>query len=172
MAQLTRTARTLSRLTATGAELADAALKAGECAVAAGTVIGQRVALGAQALQDPMSADASEFSRMGTEKLAAFAASSQAVLGELQSIQTEAMKFAIDQAETCMRAAWDVVTAFSPHQALAAQRRWTAESLARANSHVLRMAALSAGISGLALAPVHATVTANARRLSRPAKPR
>lgn len=152
--------------------MADAALKAGECALAAGAVIGQRVALGAQALQDPLSADAHEFSRMGTEKVAAFTASSQAVLGELHAIQAETMNFAIGQAEACMRAAWGLFTSFSPHQALAVQQRWTADTLARANGHALRMATLSAGISGLALAPVHETVTANARRLSRPAKPR
>jgi hypothetical protein len=168
MTQLARAARTLTQLTAAGANLADAAFKMGESAVAAGAVIGHRVALGAQAMHDPANVDPGEFTRMSTEKLTAFTASSQAVLGEWQSMQHEMMKFAIGQAAGCMRAVWDVASAFSPDQALAAQRRWAVESLARANSHTMKLAALSAGISGLALAPVHETVTDNARRLSRP----
>src|SRR5271168_412123 len=98
MAQLARTTRALNKLTAAGADLADTALKAGESAVAAGTVIGHRVAMGAQAMQDPFNADPTEFARMGTEKLTAFTASSRAVLNECQSIQNEMMKFTFGQA--------------------------------------------------------------------------
>jgi len=166
MAQLARTTRALTKLTAAGADLADAAFKIGESAVAAGTVIGHRVALGAQAMHDPFNADSGEFTRMSTEKVAAFTASSQAVLSECQSMQREMVNFTIGQAAGYFRAAWDVVTSLSPDQALAAQRRWAVESLARANSHAMKLAERSAAMSGLALAPVHATVTDNARRLS------
>jgi hypothetical protein len=169
MAQLVRTARALTTLTAAGADLADAALKLGESAVAAGAVIGHRVALGAQALHDPLNADAHEFTRMGTEKLAAFSAASGALFAECQSIQHEMMKFAFGQAASCVRAALDLATAPSPVEAIAAQRRWAVESLARANSHAIKLATLSAGLSGLALAPVHKTVTGNAKRLGTPA---
>jgi hypothetical protein len=165
MAQLKRAERTLSKLTAAGADMADAALKIGESAVAAGAVIGHRVALGARALHDPLNVDPTEFTRMGVEKLAAFAASSQAVFDECQSIQFEWMRFSIDQTEGCFRAAWAVATAWSPEHALTAHRRWAATSIARANSHAERVTALSAGLSGRALAPVHEAVTDNARRL-------
>ena len=126
------------------------------------------MALGAQALHDPLNVDSGEFTRMSTEKLAAFTAASQAVLGEWQSMQHEMMKFALGQFAGCFRAACDVASALSPDQAMAAQRRWAVESLARANSHTMKLTALTAGISGLALAPVHETVTDNARRLGRP----
>jgi hypothetical protein len=158
----------MTHLTAAGADLAETAFKFGESAIAAGTVISHRVALGARALHDPLNADPNEFARMGTEKLTAFTAASQVVLEECQSIQHEMMNYAIDLTADCWRTAWNMATSWSPDQALAAQRRWAADSLTRANSHAMRLTTLSAGISGLALAPVHAAVTDNARRLSRP----
>jgi len=172
MAQIVRTTRALTRLTAAGADLADTALKLGESAVAAGAVIGHRVALGAEALNDPLGADHAEFARMGLEKLAAFTASSHVVAGECQSIQREVVKFVAGQAAASFRAAWEMATAFSPDAVLAAQRRWAAESLARANSHATKLIELSAGLTGLALAPVHKTVTRNAERLSAPRRRR
>jgi len=168
MAQLARAARTMTQLSAAGADFADTVLKMGESTVAAGAVIGHRVALGAQAMHDPLNVDSGEFTLMSTEKVAAFTAASQAVLGEWQTMQHEMMKFALGQFAGCFRAACDVASSLSPDQALAAQRRWAVESLARANSHTMKLTALSAGISGLALAPVHETVTDNARRLGRP----
>jgi hypothetical protein len=172
MAQIVRTARALNRLTAAGADLADTALKLGESAVAAGAVIGHRVALGAEAMNDPLRADHGEFARMGLEKLAAFTAASQALAEECQSIQREVMRFTAGQTASAVRAAWDIATAVSPGAAVAAQRRWAAESLARANSHAARLVELSAGLTGLALAPVHETVTRNAERLSSPRRRR
>jgi hypothetical protein len=166
MAQLKRTTDTWDELTAAGVDLADTAIKIGESAVAAGAVIGHRVALGAQALQDPLNADPSEFARMSVEKLAAFAASTHAVFNECQSIQHEWMKFSVGQTEGCLRAVWEVAMAWSPQQVLAAQGRWAATSLAQANSHAVKVTTLSAGLSGLAVAPMHETVTENARRLA------
>jgi hypothetical protein len=166
MAQIKRTARALTRLTAAGADLADTALKLNESALAAGAVIGHRVALGAQALNDPLRADHGEFARMALEKVAAFTAASQAFVGECQSIQREVVKFTAGQAAASFRAAWQMATAFTPGAALAAQQRWATESMARANSHAVRLLALSAGMTGMALAPVHDTVTRNAARLS------
>jgi hypothetical protein len=166
MAQLKRAADAWNKLTAAGVDLADTAIKIGESAVAAGTVIGHRVALGAQALHDPLNADPAEFARMSVEKLAAFAASSHAVFNECQSIQHEWMKFSVGQTEGCFRAAWEVAMAWSPQQVLAAHRRWAAASLVRANSHAMKVTELSAGLSGLAVAPMHETVTKNARRLA------
>jgi len=168
MAQIVRTARALTRLTSAGADLADTALKLGESALAAGAVISHRVALGAEALNDPLGADHGEFARMGLEKLAAFTASSQALAEECQSIQREMMKFTADQAVRAFRGAWEMATAFTPAAAVAAQRRWATESLVRANSHAAKMVERSAGMTGLALAPVHRTVTGNAKRLSSP----
>ena len=172
MAQIVRTARALNRLAAAGADLTDTALKLGESALAAGAVIGHRVALGAQALNDPLGADHGEFARMGLEKVAAFTASSQALAGECHSIQQEVMKFATGQTASAFRAVLEMATALSPGAVLAAQRRWTTDSLARANAHVAKLVELSAGMTGLALAPVHETVTRNAARLSAPPRRR
>jgi hypothetical protein len=159
-------------LAAAGADLTDTALKLGESAVAAGAVIGHRVALGAQAMNDPLGADHGEFARMGLEKLAAFTASSQALAGECHSIQHEVMKFTASQTASAFRAAMEMATAFSPGAVLAAQRRWAADSLARANAHAAKLVELSAGMTGMALAPVHETVTRNAARLSAPRRRR
>jgi hypothetical protein len=172
MAQIVRTARAFSRLAAAGADLTDTALKLGESAVAAGAVISHRVALGAEAMGDPLRADHGEFARMGLEKLAAFTAASQAVVGECHTIQHEVMKFTAGQTASAFRAALEMATAFSPGAALAAQKRWAADSLARANAHAAKLVELSAGMTGMALAPVHATVTRNAARLSAPRRRR
>jgi hypothetical protein len=166
MAQIVRTTRALTRLAAAGADLTDTALKLGESAVAAGAVISHRMALGAQALNDPLRADHREFARMGLEKLAAFTASSQAMAEECQSIQREMMKFPAGQTANAFRAFWEMATASSPEMALTVQRRWAADSLAKANGHAAKLVELSAGLAGLALAPVHDTVTRNAKRLS------
>jgi hypothetical protein len=167
MGQHARTARTLKKLTAAGADLADTAVKMSESAMAAGAVIGHRVVMGAQALQDPTTIDHAELTLMTTEKIEAFTASSHAVLNELQDINRELVKFTVGQAAGCFKAAWEVATAHSPIHALEAQRRWMVEAWARANAHTMRMTTLSAGVSALALAPVHETVTDNARRLAR-----
>src|SRR5580658_1360405 len=119
MAPLARATRNFNKLSAAGADLADTAFKMGESAVAAGAVIGHRVALGAQALHDPLGTDPEESTRMSTEKLCAFAASSQAVLSECQSIQQEVVKFALTQTTGYFRAAWDMATSGSPDRALA-----------------------------------------------------
>ena len=172
MAQIVRTARALTRLAAASADLTDTALKLGESALAAGAVIGHRVALGAQAMNDPLRADHGEFARMGLEKLAAFTASSQALAEEWHSIQHEVMKFAASQTASAFRAALEMATALSPSAALATQRRWATDSLARANAHAVKLMELSAGMTGMALAPVHETVTRNAARLSAPPRRR
>jgi hypothetical protein len=172
MAQIARTARALTRWAAAGADLTDTAIKLGESAVAAGAVISHRVALGAEAMGDPLGADHGEFARMGLEKLAAFTASSQAVAGECQSIQHEVMKFATGQTASAFRAALEMATALSPGAMLAAQKRWATDSLARANAHAAKLVELSAGLTGMALAPVHETVTRNAARLSAPRRRR
>jgi hypothetical protein len=172
MAQIARTARAFTRLAAAGADLTDTALKLGESAVAAGAVIGHRVALGAEAMGDPLGADHGEFARMGLEKLAAFTASSQALAEECQSIQREVMKFTASQTASAFRAVLEMATAFSPGAMLAAQKRWATDSLARANAHAVKLVELSAGMTGMALAPVHETVTRNAARLSAPRRRR
>jgi hypothetical protein len=167
MAQSTRTARTLKTLTNAGVDIADAAVKLGESAVAAGTVIGHRVAMGAQAMQDPASLDHAEVTRMSAEKIVAFTASSHILLNEMQGINREVAEYAIGQATSSLRAAFDLATAHDPLSVLEIQRRWLIEAWTRSSRHALQLTALSAGASTLALAPVHATVTGNARRLSR-----
>jgi hypothetical protein len=167
MAHATRAARTLKAFTKTGVDIADAAVKLSESAVAAGTVIGHRVAMGAQAMQDPTSLDHEEVARMSAEKITAFTASSHILLNELQGINLEVANYAIGQATSSLRAAFEVATAQDPLSMLEIQRRWLVDAWSRTNSHAVQLAALSAGASSLALTPVHATVTSNARRLSK-----
>jgi hypothetical protein len=167
MAHAARTARTLKTLATAGADIADAAVKFGESAVAAGTVIGHRVAMGAQAMQDPSSIDHDEVARMSAEKISAFTASSHVMLDGWRDINRKLAEYVTGQATSSLRAVFEVASAQDPLSMIEIQRRWLVESWTRANRHALELTSLSAGASTQALTPVHATVTGNARRLSR-----
>ena len=119
-----------------------------ETLTAASTVIGHRIALGAQAAADPMNeAHHAEFSLMTSEKVAAFSDAGAVMMGEMQDLNREVMKFVAQQTAGTAQAVFDLGSA-----------------------HAFKLAALGSGVSAQVLAPVHSAATANAKRLTRNAR--
>jgi hypothetical protein len=141
-------------------------MKLGETYVAAGAVIGHRTVLGAAALTDPLHADHAEFALMSSEKIAAFTSAGQALLDDVETIGRETANFWVSQAVAGLRATLGMAFARSAASALAAQQRWVTETALRTQNYATRVTSLGAGLSGSALAPVHAAATGNARRLA------
>jgi len=161
--------QTLARaVSETSAGFAATARAVSETVTAAGTVIGHRVALGAQAVTDPLNADHhAEFSLMTTEKVAAFSDASNAMLDELHDINREVMSYLAQQTVGTARAVFDLGSATTPAAMFDVHRRFLFESWARGSAHAFKLAALGSGVSAQVLAPVHSTATANAKRLTK-----
>lgn len=160
------TADAWARLAETNMELAGAAAVASELAVAAGVVIGRRVALGAAALQDPLTADAAEFARMGPEKFHAFGEAGSALLAAFWTIGEEWSEFLEAQTRATTRLAFEIGLTPTPIHAASAQARYLVETFDRAGARGASMAACAVGAGSAALRPLHRRATANARRLS------
>ncbi|MDB5363380.1 MAG: hypothetical protein JWO51_4677 [Rhodospirillales bacterium] len=138
-----------------------------ETLTAAGTVIGHRMVLGAQAAADPMNeAHHVEFSLMSSEKVAAFTDAGTVMMDEMQSLNREVMKFATEQAAETTQAVIDLGSAQTPFAMFEVQQRFLMESWTRG----LKLATLGSGLSVQVMAPVHSAATANARRLTKNAR--
>jgi phasin protein len=161
------TADAWTRWAETNMELAGAATVASELAVAAGVVIGHRVALGAAALQEPLTADAAEFARMGPEKLDAFGEAGSALFAAFWAIGEEINEFLETQTRATTQLAFELGLTPTPVHAISAQARYLMETLDRAGARGASMAACAVGAGSAALRPLHRRATANARRLSR-----
>src|SRR5690242_12291361 len=94
-----------ARWVRTGLDLIGAAVTVGEMTVAAGSVIGRRTALAADALREPHRADHAELARMGPEKIAAFGEAGAAVAIEMWQIQRDILAFFAAQAQEATRVA-------------------------------------------------------------------
>ncbi len=155
----------------TSAGLAATARAVTETVTAAGTVIGHRVALGAQAVTDPLNADHhAELSLMTTEKVAAFSDASNVMLDELHDLNREVMTFLAQQAVGAAQAVFALGSATTPAALFDVQQRFLMESWARGSAHAFKLAALSSSASAQVLAPVHSAATANAKRLNKVAR--
>ncbi|HEV2676451.1 MAG TPA: phasin family protein [Aliidongia sp.] len=155
----------------TSAGFAATARAMSETVTAAGTVIGHRVALGAQAAADPFNtAHHAEFSLMTSEKVAAFSDASAVMMDELQDLNREVMKFVAQQTVGTAQAVFALGSASTPSAMFEVQQRFLMESWARGSAHAFKLAALSSGASALVLAPVHSAATANAKRLTKDAR--
>ncbi len=118
-----------------------------ETAVAAHGVIGLRSKTIGAALHDPRTADVAELNRMVPEKLAAFGEAGNAIAADWLDIQADLLAQGGDMA--MLLAGW-------PSSPAALQR------IARRGS---KLAVKMSTAGGRALKPVHATATANHRRL-------
>lgn len=147
------------------AKSSDVAQKLSETAMAAGTVIGHRVALGVEAMRDPMGVDHTEFTRMGTEKIAAFTQSGAEVMGDLQGIQQEILRYSLGQTQAALATVLSVSTAYSPMAAFTAQQKFIFQSVSRFTEHATRLTKMTSALPGTAIDPVHSVATDNARRL-------
>ncbi|WP_380872438.1 hypothetical protein ACFB49_33720 [Sphingomonas sp. DBB INV C78] len=143
-----------SRVMAAGLDMQQTWIRAVETLGASATVLDARTGLIASAARSPMTADLAELSKMVPEKLEAFGRSGHSVLADMGKIQT----------------AWWAQAQRMGGMMMAGRMLTPAEFAAFAagvGDYALDSADASARMSGSALAPVHKTATANARRLGR-----
>ena len=119
-----------------------------ESAVASQSVIESRTRTIDAALRNPLTADVAELGRMVPEKVAALAKSGEAIVADWFDIQAELMAQTTDMMRIMLSG-----------------RLPSAQAVERIASRGTRITVKTAGVFGHALAPLHATVTANARRL-------
>jgi hypothetical protein len=136
-----------------GAALWQSGFALGETAIASHAVIGHRSRTIDAAMRDPARADVAELSRMMPEKMSAFGEAGSAMLGDWFGFQRDLLAQGSDLAA--------LMTGAVPVRA-------RTERIGRRAS---RMALRAATAGGRALAPIHATATANQRRLG-PERPR
>jgi hypothetical protein len=139
------------RLMTVGIDYAQLAFTGGELAVAAATVIAERVGMMAEVARDPIGANYAEFDRMISEKIVAFAASGAALSDAWWRSQRHLGDFLSDLGGAMM----------SP------QPPSGAELFERASAHHAAVAESAVRAAGSALAPLHRSARANARRLAR-----
>jgi hypothetical protein len=142
------------------------ALKSWEALASAAPVIGSRTARMALAGGRPGPGDRREFVRMGSEKMQAATESSWAMALQMQTFGTRLVLQAWTQWMEFGAAAWklganrDATALFTKQAELWSLAQRSQHSTQRLTDGLARVA-----LSGLA--PVHRTVTANARRLGR-----
>jgi hypothetical protein len=129
--------------------LTQAGLKFTEMASASKTVIECRSRTICSAMADPMTADYGELGRMVPEKMLAISQAGMAVLEDMRAWQVDAW------------AQWQQVTGLAMAGGLPSLAQ-----MEEASSRSMRMANRLASAGGKALAPIHETAIANARRLS------
>lgn len=144
----------VARAMQVGLDFAEVSTKAGETASAAGTVIGERVALMVAAALDPLTADYTEFARMLPEKVTAISQAGAGLLDGWWTLQRDVGDYMlyVARAMTTGQPSWpgDV-----------------AELMERTSVHGTRVAASAIDAAGVVIAPFHESATSNARRLSR-----
>ena len=123
--------------------------------------------LGAVALVNPASADHAEFARMIPEKAKAFSEAGAAWLRWSGALTAHMSGFISREFLTATQAAAEMALCQTPVSLAAAQHRVATAWFARAVSHSIALGSLSARSNGAAMAPLHRTATANARRLAR-----
>lgn len=119
-----------------------------ESTIASRSVIAARTRTIDAALRNPLTADVAELGRMVPEKIAALTRSGEAIVADWVDIQSDL----IAQATDMMRL-------------ILSGRLPTTQAVERVAGRGMRIAVKAAGAFGHALAPLHDTVTANARRL-------
>ena len=140
------------RLMNAAAGMAGTGQRASETMTASGDVMAKRSAIIGQAMRTPLKADYAELGRMVPEKMDAFSRSGTALMKECYAMNAAVLAEAQNSAMMAMRGRWptmgEMTTQFSRNAAFA-----------------VRMAERTAKLGATALAPIHATATANARRL-------
>ncbi len=132
---------------------AEVGMKLGEMAAASGLVVGARLGVIGAAMTNPMSGDYKELGRMVPEKAFALAFSGIALFGAVGSFQRDMAAQFADMA--------GLMTGGVPHPTrLSRLAKDAGERGARALMWPM-------AVSEVTMAPLHRTVTANARRLGR-----
>lgn len=133
-----------------GAAITRTGFQLAETMQASHAVIDQRSRTIASACRDPLSADYAELGRMVPEKVAAFSQAGAAALDDFHAIQNETL------------AHWQQLMSIGLRGRLP-----TGAEMAAMTARSARVATRGAAAAGKALAPIHRTATANARRLQR-----
>lgn len=155
------------RLARSAALAGTTARRATRLASDSGDVIAARMALAATAMANPVGADGVEFHRMVSEKVTAFSAASQIMAGRCATLGVELARLGAKEAVEARRGFADLALAGSPAAVLAAQARLVGGFWGRAWANAALLAQLGLRAQNAALAPVHRTASANARRLRR-----
>ena len=142
----------VARAMQAGVGLAEVSTKTGEIAIAANTVIGERIALMAKAALNPLAADYTEFSRMLPEKVAATQQAGVALVGEWWALRRDFTDY-MSYVARSMRC-WPPTS------------REVVELMERSSLQGARMAAIAVDAASVMLVPFHECATSNARRLS------
>lgn len=134
-------------------DVAEVTRTQGEMALAAGAVIGARMTIAALVQQDPLNAAASELQRIVPEKLQAFSEAGAAVVAEWWRLNRDIGEYLLYLARSMT-----TVRPPAPADVL--------EFADRTTAHGALLAGSAAAAAVVALAPIHKTVTRNARRLA------
>jgi hypothetical protein len=132
------------------ASLWESGIALGQTALASRSVLEQRGRTIDSALRDPLGADHAELGRMVPEKIAAFGEAGASLLRDWIDLQSDLLAQGRDMAT--------LSTSFGVANGV---------TLGRIAERASRMVVRASGAGGRALAPVHARVTANERRLNR-----
>ncbi len=137
----------------------------GEMMLAAGEVIGKRVALGTVAVMNPAIADHAEFALMIPEKTEAFAAAGTILTDRSWRAARYVARSASTEVSIAAATCAALATCADPASLLSAQMEYAAGWFSRTLTVSLRLGAMALQAQGAAMAPVHEVATANARRL-------
>jgi hypothetical protein len=119
----------------------------------------------AQGLTDPKGQDMVELSLMSSEKTEALAASAGALAASAGAVGERLGQAALDETARAMRAATEISQARTPAEAAQAQIRYALGWWSRAAGQALTLNAEMTQAQTDALAPIHKTAVANAKRL-------
>jgi len=128
-------------------------------------VIAARTTRMALDMANPKGQDLVELSLMGTEKAEAAAASAAALAASAGAIGQRLGQAALDEGSKALDAAEAMMTAGDPAAAAEAQLRYMVGWWGRAAGQALALNAALMKAQAEAVAPIHKTATANARRL-------
>lgn len=165
MNPLKHAARYAGKITDTMADAGVNQGTVGELALASGEVVVKRMALGAAAMVDPLNADHAEFARMVPEKAQAFSDAGTAILQRSSDVLQQMANYAVAEMSIAMKFSMGMAAYRTPAALAAAQSKFLLGWLGRSLSQSAALGHFAVRSQAAAIAPVHKTATANARRL-------
>jgi O-methyltransferase involved in polyketide biosynthesis len=136
-----------------------------DLAIAAGQVIARRIALGAAAAVNPLTADHAEFARMVPEKVEAFSAAGRVMFEQSEEVRSHLSRVASDEVMTATRATMELANCRSPAAVLEAQGRFAHAWFERTMTQCMTIGMMALGAQAAMLAPLQTAVAANTERL-------
>jgi hypothetical protein len=155
------------RLTAAARRSAATALKAHEALGAAAGVIAARAEMTALAVAQPSAEANAELGLMVTEKVAAFSEAAAAVAAGAADLAGRNARYAAEEAMAATRAMARIADCRTPAELMGLHGQLITDFWGRSLAHGLGLNAVAVRTGEKALAPVHKTVTANHRRLTK-----